>query len=247
MKQSRLSMEVFILILVTFVHLSSFIAASDYTSLVYKGCGQQTYMDSSNAYTQTLSSLFDSLISQSSNTKFFQTTDQQTSFSALYQCRGDLNNGDCHNCVSKLPQTLNNLCGKTTSGRLQLLGCYILFEPFNSPEVPGSEMVYKTCSPMQAVENGFEERRDTAFAALERGIVSGYGFYTASYQSVYVLGQCEGDLGIVDCGECMKIAVQKAQVECGKEIQSLVRFIYTSVLSVLITLRAGFFEGLLQY
>ncbi|KAJ0858771.1 putative Gnk2-like domain-containing protein [Helianthus annuus] len=41
------------------------------------------------------------------------------------------------------------------------------------------------------------------------------GFYTTSYESVYVLGQCQGDLGASNCGNCVKSVVQRAQVECG--------------------------------
>lgn len=65
---------------------------------------------------------------------------------------------------------------------------------------------------------GFEERRDTAFSVLENGVVSGHGFYTTSYQAMYVLAQCEGDVGDSDCGDCVKSAVQRAQVECGRSI-----------------------------
>lgn len=66
--------------------------------------------------------------------------------------------------------------------------------------------------------SGFEERRDTAFSALENGMGSSNGFYTANYQSVYTLGQCEGDVGSADCADCVKNAVQKAQVECGSSV-----------------------------
>jgi len=84
------------------------------------------------------------------------------------------------------------------------------------------QMLYKTCGATNAAGRGFEERRDTAFSVMENGVVSGHGFYTASYQSLYVMGQCEGDVGDSDCGECVKNAVQKAQVECGSSISGQV-------------------------
>ncbi|KAL5544356.1 hypothetical protein UlMin_008140 [Ulmus minor] len=40
-------------------------------------------------------------------------------------------------------------------------------------------------------------------------------FYTGTYQFVYVLAQCEGDLGADDCGDCVKNAAQRAVSECG--------------------------------
>lgn len=82
----------------------------------------------------------------------------------------------------------------------------------------GMEMLYKTCGGTNVAGSGFGERRDTAFSVLESGVVSGHGFYTTSYQSMYVLAQCEGDVGDSDCGECIKSAVQRAQVECGSSI-----------------------------
>ncbi|KAF9609528.1 hypothetical protein IFM89_016889 [Coptis chinensis] len=109
---------------------------------------------------------------------------------------------------------LNSLCENTISGRIQLSGCYIPYEQNGSPQVSSFDLLHKTCSATQAEGSGYEERRDAAFAALKKGMVSGYGFYTTIYESVYVLGQCEGDLSIGDCGECVKSAVQIAQVEC---------------------------------
>jgi hypothetical protein len=39
---------------------------------------------------------------------------------------------------------------------------------------------------------------------------------------VYMLAQCEGDLGDSDCGDCVKSVVQRAQVECGSSISGQV-------------------------
>ncbi|XP_047337264.1 plasmodesmata-located protein 2-like [Impatiens glandulifera] len=199
---------------------------SDYTSLVYKGCSSQPLSDPSGVYSQSLSTLFGSLVSQSSKTKFFQTTagNAQSTISGLFQCRGDLTNMDCYNCVSKLPTLTDKLCGKQVSARIQLLGCYMLYEVSGFPQISGMKMLYKTCSGKNVEGSGFEERRDTALSSLENGIVSvnGNGFYMTSYESVYVLGQCEGDLGSGDCGDCVKSAVQTSQVECGSSISGQV-------------------------
>ncbi|KAJ4870631.1 Cysteine-rich repeat secretory protein 3 [Raphanus sativus] len=53
---------------------------------------------------------------------------------------------------------------------------------------------------------------------MQNGVVSGHGFYATTYESVYVLGQCEGDVGDSDCSGCVKNALEKAQVECGTAI-----------------------------
>jgi len=118
--------------------------------------------------------------------------------------------------VSKLPILIDKLCGTPIAARVQLLGCYMLYEVSGFTQISGMDMLYKTCSGKSG-GNGFGESRDTAFSALVSGMgSSGNGlFYTTSFQSVFVLGQCEGDLGAADCSNCVKNAVQRTQVECG--------------------------------
>ncbi|XP_052207857.1 plasmodesmata-located protein 2 isoform X2 [Diospyros lotus] len=201
-------------------HLPVAESASDYTTLAYKGCAKQVFSDPTGVYSQAISALFGSLLSQSSKAKFFKTTtgSGQTTISGLFQCRGDLSNADCYNCVSKLPILIDKLCGQPIAARIQLLGCYMRYEIAGFAQVSGVEMLYKTCSGKNSAGSGFEERRDTALSALVNGMGSGNGFYATSYDSLYVLGQCEGDLGTADCGECVKSAVQRSQVECGSSI-----------------------------
>ncbi|GAB4850846.1 Plasmodesmata-located protein 2 [Ancistrocladus abbreviatus] len=207
-------------------------SAVDYTTLVYKGCAKQAWSDPNGLYSQALSALFSSLVQQSSKTKFFQTNSGagQPTISGLFQCRGDLSNGDCYNCVNKLPQLTDQLCGKVIAARVQLLGCYILYEVSGFAQNSGLELLYKTCSPTNVAGSGFEMRRDTALSVMENGIASGNGFYTTIYESVFALGQCEGDLGTADCGECVKTAVQKAQVECGSSLSGQV-YLYKCFIS----------------
>ncbi|KAJ4722795.1 cysteine-rich repeat secretory protein 3 [Melia azedarach] len=199
-------------------------SAVDYSTLVYKGCAKQLFQDPTGVYSQALSALFGSLVQQSTKAKFFKTSTGtgQTSISGIFQCRGDLSNNDCYNCVSKLPTLSDRLCGKTISSRVQLLGCYMVYEVSGFPQVSGMEMLYKTCGATNVAGSGFEERRDAALQVLENGVVSGHGFYTSSYQSVYLLAQCQGDVGDSDCGDCVRSAVQRAQVECGSSISGQV-------------------------
>ncbi|KAK7391657.1 hypothetical protein VNO78_20074 [Psophocarpus tetragonolobus] len=199
-------------------------SASDYTTLVYKGCSKETFTDPNGVYSQALSALFGSLVSQSTKAKFFKATagTGQTSMTGLFQCRGDLSNSDCYNCVSRLPVLSDKLCGKTIAARVQLLGCYMLYEVAGFAQISGMQVLYKTCGATNAAGRGFDERRDTAFSVMENGVVSGHGFYATSYQSLYVMAQCEGDVGDSDCGECVKNAVQRAQFECGSSISGQV-------------------------
>ncbi|KAL1561689.1 Plasmodesmata-located protein 2 [Salvia divinorum] len=196
-------------------------SAPDFANIVYKGCAKQSLSDPTGVYSQALSSLYGTLLSQSSKSKFYKTStgSGQSSISGLFQCRGDLSNVDCYSCVSRLPILIDKLCGKPIAARMQLYGCYMLYEVAGFAQISGMEMLFKSCSGTNVGGAGFEEKRDTALNSLENGMSGGNGgFFTTSYQDVYVLGQCEGDVGASDCVECVKNAVQKSQVECGSSI-----------------------------
>lgn len=94
----------------------------------------------------------------------------------------------------------------------------MLYEVAGFAQISGMQMLFKTCGATNVAGSGFEEKRDTAFSMMESGVVSSHGFYAASYQAVYVVGQCEGDVGDSDCGECVKQAVQRAGAECGRSM-----------------------------
>ncbi|XP_021730301.1 cysteine-rich repeat secretory protein 11-like [Chenopodium quinoa] len=214
---------ILILLIFTILYQTQFSkSAPDYTTLVYKGCSRQPISDPSGSYAQSLSSLFSSLLQQSSRSKFYKSTSggSQSSISGLFQCRGDLSNADCYNCVSKLPQLSDQLCGKVTAARVQLLGCYMLFEVSGFTQISGMQMLFKDCSRTNVAGAGFEMKRDSALTVMENGVASsgGNGFYTTNYQAVYALGQCQGDLSSTDCTQCVKAAVQKAQIECGSSL-----------------------------
>lgn len=197
------------------------ITEADYTKLVYKGCADQKFQDSNGIYAQNLKSLYDSLVSQSRQKPFSTTTsgDGQNSITGWYQCRGDLTTDQCYDCVSKVPDMATKLCDKAVAARVQLHGCYLRYEISGFKQVSDTELLYKTCGSIRAEGTGFEQRRDTAFDMVEDGVKSGSSlFYTGTYQSVYVLGQCDGDLDPNNCGDCVKNAVQKATSECGDSI-----------------------------
>ncbi|XP_014511643.1 cysteine-rich repeat secretory protein 11 [Vigna radiata var. radiata] len=207
-----------------FVHLLLHVSDADITNLVFKGCAEQKLEDPSGIYSQNLKSLLDLLVSESGRKAFFTTTsgEGQNMMMGLYQCRGDLSDNDCYNCVSKIPDMLENLCGKVVASRVQLTGCYLRYEIVGFKQVTETQLLHKVCgSKNDSYDDGFEERRETAFGMVESDVKNGGDlFYTGSYQSLYVLGQCEGDLGKDDCGDCMKSAEDQAMAECGDSISA---------------------------
>ncbi|XP_047336420.1 plasmodesmata-located protein 2 isoform X2 [Impatiens glandulifera] len=209
------------LLLFLFLFISPSNSTTDYTSLVLKGCANQKFPDPQSIYIQNLNSLFTSLNSQSSLSKFFKSTagDSQSAITGLFQCRGDLSIPDCNNCVNKLPQISLKLCGgDAIAVRIQLVGCYLRYEIAGFRQVSGTEFLHKVCKPEEGL---VPSAVWTALGEIEKGMMmTGDGFYAGSYESVFVLGQCEGDLGNSDCVECVKNAVEKVKIECGNSISA---------------------------
>lgn len=205
-------------VLLALVSLLAGASSASIYDLIYKGCANQQFPGAgAGGAQQTLASLSSTIISQSAAAKFYKTTTSSSGqpIFGLFQCRGDLSSSDCTSCVSKAVTMWTSLCGVTVAARVQLGGCYALYEISGFPQVSGTQMLYKTCGSGGGGGQGFEEKRDTVLSSLENGVTSGGGFFATSYQSIYAMAQCEGDLSSADCGECVQQAVQKSQVECG--------------------------------
>jgi len=210
-----LAAAVFLLLL----HAPPPVACADLDALVYKGCANQSFPG--GALPPTVAALSSALSAQAGSVKFYKTSSpssagSSTSVFGLFQCRGDLSGSDCASCVSRATSSWRDVCGASVAARVQLAGCLALYEVSGFPQVSGVQMLFKTCGTGSAGGGDFEVRRDTAFAALEGGVAtSSGGFVATSYQAVYAMAQCEGDLSTGDCGQCVTQAVQHVEVECG--------------------------------
>ncbi|CAL5208424.1 unnamed protein product [Lathyrus oleraceus] len=202
---------------------------SNHNTLVYKTCSTQTFNHQS--YYQSLTSLFQLLITQSSQYNFFKTNqaiDDNTFLSGFFQCRNDINKEDCFTCVtSLLPHIISNtLCSDSTSARLQLEGCYVQYQTENFQETSTYEsqnknLFHKICGvPVVEYYVEFKELMDEAFTILENGIVNSDGFYATDYKKVKLMAQCEGDLRSCACSECVGDAVTVAREECGSSVSA---------------------------
>ncbi|KAH6771313.1 hypothetical protein C2S52_016116 [Perilla frutescens var. hirtella] len=224
MGPSQSSLITLSLITLTFSLSSILASSSDYTSLVFKGCANQKFPDSTPLYKQSLKSLADALTAQSSAAKFYKTSsgDGASAMSGLYQCRADLSNDDCRGCVKKAASMAESLCGEAVAARAQLNGCYLRYEITGFRQASQTEFVYKVCGSTRASGSGFGDKLDMALGEIAKGVASGNGggFYAGGFQSVYVLGQCQGDLAGGDCVNCVKTAAEKAKSECGGSISA---------------------------
>ncbi|XP_051207146.1 plasmodesmata-located protein 2 [Lolium perenne] len=196
------------------------VSSADLYAVVYKGCANQTFPGGTAP--ATIAALSSSLAAQSASAKFYKTSSASASAASasvfgLFQCRGDLSGPDCSSCVARAMSSWPDLCGAAVAARVQLNGCLARYEVSGFPQVSGVQMLFKTCgSGGGGGDADLEVRRGTAFAQLQAGVgTSAGGFFATSYQQVYALAQCEGDLSAVDCSNCVTQAVQHVQVECG--------------------------------
>ncbi|KAL9228255.1 hypothetical protein vseg_003856 [Gypsophila vaccaria] len=210
-------------------------SSTDYTNLVYRGCADQNFPNPTQEYARNLKTLFDTLVSQSSNANFTKTVIGQGGEAAilgLYQCRGDLTAGDCHACVSQFPKKSAKYCGPAAiAARIQLVGCTMRYEVVGFPPISSTDLLYKVCKGASVGGNstGFEGERDSGFAEVEAGVAGGGGFYAAREGGVYAMGQCEGDMSGSECGECVKSGFQRVKSECGDVISAQVYLNYCYV------------------
>lgn len=194
--------------------------SADLYALIYKGCANQSFPG--GVAPPSVAALSTTLSAQSASAKFYKTSSSpsaassSTSVFGLFQCRGDLSASDCAACVSRAMSSWPGVCGASVAARVQLAGCLALYEVSGFPQVSGVQMLFKTCGTGSGGGGDFEMRRDTAFSALEGGVAtSSGGFVATSYQAVYAMAQCEGDLSTGDCSQCVTQAVQHVEVECG--------------------------------
>ncbi|OEL29074.1 Cysteine-rich repeat secretory protein 15 [Dichanthelium oligosanthes] len=131
----------------------------------------------------------------------------------LYQCRGDLDNGDCAACVRDALGQLGQVCPAAYAASLQLEGCYVRYDSSNFVGTPDTAMVYRKCSTSVSSDGGFLGSRDAVLGDLQQGVVNGYK--VSSSGSVQGVAQCLGDLAVADCATCLGQAVGQLKGTCG--------------------------------
>ncbi|KAK4755506.1 hypothetical protein SAY87_009263 [Trapa incisa] len=216
---------------------------TDYSTLVYKNCANETFSDESAAassYQKTLDSMFNQLLSHSSQSKFFRITAGNTHgrISGLYQCREDITNQDCHVCVTKLPYISSTLCNRAKAAEIQLSGCSLRYK-INSlslqtkDQLPAGTIKYdaerKDCSRERVDMDRFDELRDSAFVELESQVFVRHGRCTVQREMLRAMAQCEGVMGEQECIECVKHAASIAKEACERAVSGQVSLSRCSV------------------
>ncbi|KAL6516203.1 hypothetical protein OROGR_019508 [Orobanche gracilis] len=216
------SQSIFFFLSLALSSLFLFCSSSSHTrDLVFKGCSSQS-LTHNDVYKKTLNTLLDALVSKSSSANFSRSSSGYGSLLVIdgtFQCRGDLSNKDCHRCVRKTPKLARKICGQAIAARVQLSGCYLRYESSGFPQRSGTDFLYNVCGSNRVDGDGFDGIFSPALGEMANG-VGNLGFYEGVYWSVYMLGQCEGDLSGGDCVNCVKNAIDQAKSRCGNSISA---------------------------
>ncbi|XWS34449.1 hypothetical protein CRYUN_Cryun21dG0039500 [Craigia yunnanensis] len=157
-----------VIISIFFVTPSS--SATD--SFVFGGCSQLKYT-SGLPYEFNVNSILNSLVNSAMFTSYnnftmpADSTSQHTVY-GLFQCRGDLNHGDCGRCVAKAVSQLGTLCLDSTGGALQLEGCFVKYDNTTFLGVEDKTVLVKKCGTLISSYSDALTRRDAVLEAIGR-------------------------------------------------------------------------------
>ncbi|KAI4357578.1 hypothetical protein L6164_001517 [Bauhinia variegata] len=190
-------------------------STSSIDSFIYGGCSQVKFWPGS-AYENQVNSLLTSVVNSAMYISYNNFTSQsQGSSSAVYglfQCRGDLNSGDCSRCVDRAVSQLGTICPGSAGGALQLDGCFVKYDNTTFLGVEDKTVVLKKCGPSMGLTSDSLTHRDAVLAYLGTSIGS---YKVSNSGNVYGVAQCTGDLSTSKCLDCVSDAVQRLRTECG--------------------------------
>lgn len=192
-------------------------STSAITSFVYGGCTQLKFTPGT-PYESNVDSVLTSLVN-SAGTANFNTfkislpgSTQSDIVYALYQCRGDLSNVDCRDCVVHAVSQLGSLCVDTSGATLQLEGCLVKYDNTSFFGSEDKTVVMKKCAPSDQYNSDSLTRRDAVMGYLTAG---GQYFRVGGSGNVQGMVQCVQDLDMSKCQDCVSEAIGRLKNECG--------------------------------
>ncbi|XWS69376.1 hypothetical protein CRYUN_Cryun04dG0173800 [Craigia yunnanensis] len=204
-----------LVLLIFFITPSS--SATD--SFVFGGCSQLKYT-SGSPYEYNVNSILTSLVNSAMFTSYNNFTMPAGSISqdtvyGLFQCRGDLNNGDCSRCIAKALSQLGTLCLDSTGGALQLEGCFVKYDNTTFLGVEDKTVVMKKCGPSISSYSDALTRRDAVLGYLGASDGTYKPFRVSGSGDLQAVAQCVGDLSPSECQDCLSEAIGRLKTDCG--------------------------------
>ncbi|XP_028115231.1 plasmodesmata-located protein 6-like [Camellia sinensis] len=186
-------------------------------SFLYGGCAQPKY-NSGTPYESNVNSLLSSLVNSASFATYnnFKVSvpgsGPNDTVYGLFQCRGDLQNSDCRDCVSHAVSQLGILCVNSAGGALQLEGCFVKYDNTSFLGVEDKSVVMKKCGPSMGYDSDALTRRDGLMDYLASG---GQYYRVGGSGKVQGVAQCVQDLSPSECQDCLSEAIGRLKSDCG--------------------------------
>ncbi|KAA8529016.1 hypothetical protein F0562_033496 [Nyssa sinensis] len=191
-------------------------STSTIDSVVYNGCSQLKYAPGT-PYESNVNSVLTSLVNSASSLNFNNVkislpgSSKNDIVYGLFQCRGDLSNSDCKDCVAHSVSQLNILCCDSTGGELQLEGCFVKYDNISFFGVEDKTVASKNCGPLIGYDSDSLTQRDVTLNCLAAG---GQYFRTGGSGNVQGVAQCVQDLSLSECQDCLTEAIGLLRSEC---------------------------------
>ncbi|KAK8529204.1 hypothetical protein V6N12_059991 [Hibiscus sabdariffa] len=207
----------FLLLLLLFVTINPSNSATD--TFVFGGCSQLKFI-SGSPYEYNVNSILTSLVNSAMFTSYNNFTMRasgsasQDTVYGLFQCRGDLSNGDCARCVAKAVTQLGTLCLDSTGGGLQLEGCFVKYDNTTFLGVEDKTVVVRRCGPLVSTSSDALARRDAVLAYLGATAGTYNPFRVGGSGDVQGVAQCVGDLSPSECQDCLSEAIGRLKTDC---------------------------------
>lgn len=192
-------------------------SASAIDSFIYGGCSQLKYSPGT-PYESNVNSVLSSLVNSASLSNYnnfkisLPGSTQSDIVYGLFQCRGDISNSDCRDCVAHSVSQLGVVCPGSSGGALQLDGCFVKYDNISFLGVEDKAVVMKKCGPSIGYDTDLLTRRDALM-----GYLTGQGEYfrVGGSGNVQGVAQCVRDLSVSECQDCLAEATGKLKNECG--------------------------------
>ncbi|XVE91965.1 hypothetical protein REPUB_Repub01dG0056600 [Reevesia pubescens] len=213
-KKTSFFLLLLVIISIFFVTPSS--SATD--TFVFGGCSQLKFT-SGSPYEYNVNSILTSLVNSAMFTSYNNFTmpasgsTSQETVDGLFQCRGDLSNGDCGRCVAKAVSQLGTLCLDSTGGALQLEGCFVKYDNTTFLGVEDKTVVVKRCGSL--ISSDAVTRRDAVLGYLGASDGTYKPFRVGGSGDLQGVAQCVGDLSPSECQDCLSDAIQQLKTDCG--------------------------------
>lgn len=180
-------------------------------------CNKDSEISSNSQISANIDNLLAELVSKAASTGYFATSfgEGQDEVYGLAQCRGDVSAKDCSSCLQDAAKQIRQLCPNQADARIWYDYCFLRYNKedfigkidtsfgifyFNVENVTDPQDFNKKLGALM------DEIRSEAVEARNEGLGKGET-KLSPFVTLYALVQCTRDLALVDCAQCLAIAV----------------------------------------